>query len=118
MPFSLYLYRGNDMEGELADLLENTRRRQALMREYILLGYLCSKQGLKLDPSQQAIQGMLTNQLDVAPAALPVRAPPASTQLSGNQSEKPAEAATESTEAASAQQGTGSSLRRKYGGLT
>jgi len=102
VPLSLYLYLDNTPEGELAALLKGTRRRQALMREYVLLGYQAAKLGMRLDANQQVVRpGTGADFVPVPPAA--------GTQGVAPQGD-PAEGVAE--EAALPL------LRSKYGGLT
>lgn len=85
-PFSLYLMAGDGTgpEGELAKLLGDNRRRQSLMRELIIMGFLVSKQGARLDASGQRIVGLDNPQqfaagsgIQPVPPATPTPAPPA-----------------------------------------
>jgi len=65
--FPLYLLPGEDAEGRLFAALDSTKRRQEMLRDFTLLGYLCAQAGIRLDPTKQALQSVANSA--VAPFA-------------------------------------------------
>ncbi len=56
--FPLYLLPGEDAEGQLFEALHGTKRRQEALRDFTLLGFLCARAGIRLDPTKQSLQGV------------------------------------------------------------
>lgn len=72
--YSVYLHQGGeDAEGRLDELLRNKKRRQQLMRDLMIAGFLAYEQGVVLDPTGERLTGLVPASGTSAAAPAPLR---------------------------------------------